>query len=322
MANLPASPYRIYHQRRIPEKGFRKKFGILLKSRILALMKLVLKNIDSFCDERFHLTCKEVPCLDSSWHYHAQYELIYISKSSGIRFVGDSVSQFHPGDLVLVGPYLPHLWRNDASYYKADSTDNVQTIIIKFTKDFIGEGTFNNPRFAEINHLLEQSKFGICFGMQTSQKLHDELVGITDLSPAEQLIKLLQLLSRLSASGDKKLLSSTDMRQYTTEPLDRLDAVIKYISDNYATNISLDDVADIACLTPNSFCRFFKKMTNKSFTQFLNEVRVRNASRLLLQDNLTVSEVCYLSGYTSITNFYKQFKQITGSTPKDYQLSA
>ena len=282
-------------------------------------MKLVLKNTENFTNERLHIVCKEIPCLDSSWHYHPQYELLYVSKSNGIRFVGDSVSHFSPGDLVLVGSNLPHLWRNDASYYKEDSTSNVKTVVIKFLKDFIGEGTFNNPEFSIINQMLEESKYGLFFGKKTSKKFHDEFMEIVDLPPAEQSIKLLGLLYKLAQVDKRDILSSTDMRQYATEPSKRLDAVLKYISDNYASSINLQDVADIACMTTNSFCRFFKKMTNKSFTQFLNEVRVRNATRLLLEDNLSVSQVCYMVGYNSITNFYKQFKQIMGSTPNSYR---
>ncbi len=282
-------------------------------------MKLILKNTDSFVNERLIISRKEIPCLDSSWHYHAQYELLYISKSYGIRFVGDSVSQFFPGDLVLVGPYLPHLWRNDVSYYKEDDENKVKTIVLKFTRDFIGEETFNNPEFSDINYMLEQSKFGVNFGKSISKNLHNELIGIIDLSPAEQSIKLLDILCRLSLSDDKKVLSFTDMRQYSTKNTQRIDTVLKYISDNYANYISLKDVADIACMTTNSFCRFFKKITNKSFTNFLNEVRIRNASRLLVQDDLPVSEVSDMVGYKSITNFNRQFKQIMGSTPQIYR---
>lgn len=285
-------------------------------------MKLVLKNTDSLDQKRLNITKKEIPCLDSSWHYHAQYELIYISVSHGIRFVGDSVSQFLPGDLVLVGPYLPHLWLNEPSFYKGDQSENkVNTIVIKFTKDFIGEGTFENPVFSEINKLLDKSKYGIWFGKKKSQKLHKELLEINNLDPAKQSIKLLDILSRLSLTDDKVVLSSTDMRQYTTENSQRIDTVLKYISDNYNNYISLNDVSDVACMTTNSFCRFFKRMTNKSFTQFLNEVRIRNASRMLIQDDVSVSEVCYMVGYNSITNFNKQFKQIMGCTPKAYRES-
>jgi len=278
-------------------------------------MKLILKNTESSANERINITKKEIPCLDSSWHYHAQYELLYISQSNGIRFVGDSVSHFFPGDLVLVGPYLPHLWRNDASYYGDDQVNKVKTIVIKFTKDFLGAETFHNPEFIEINKMLEQSKFGLFFGADISSQLHEELIGIIDLSPAGQSIKLLELLNVLSGATEIQPLSSSDMRQYSTMNSQRLDEVIKFISNNYSEDINLNDVADKACMTTNSFCRFFKKMTNKSFIQFLNEVRIRNASRLLAQEVLPVSEICDMVGYKTITNFNRQFKQIMGTTP-------
>lgn len=283
-------------------------------------MKLVHKNSDSPLNERLEITRKEIPCLDSSWHYHSEYELLYISQSHGIRFVGDSVSQFSPGDLVLVGPYLPHLWRNDPSFYKDDSI-KVKTIILKFTKNFIGEDTFNLTEFKGVNNLLEESKFGVSFGGKVSSEFHDDLMGIIDLPMAEQTIKLLDILYRLSLIDNREILSSADMRQYTSDNSQRLDDVIKYISINYNNYISLEDVSDIACMTTNSFCRFFKNMTNKSFTEFLNEVRIRNASRLLAQEDTPVSEICYEVGYNSVTNFNRQFKKITGCTPKDYRMS-
>ena len=146
-------------------------------------------------------------------------------------------------------------------------------------------------------------------------------MGIVDLSPAEQSIKLLDLLCRLSRAEDKKILSSTDMRQYTTEHSQRIDMILKYISDNYAQEINLKDVSDIACMTTNSFCRFFKKITNKSFTEFLNEIRIRNAARLLIQEDLSIAEICNLVGYNSITNFYRQFVQIMHTTPKGYRIN-
>ena len=282
-------------------------------------MKLVLKNTESVIDKRLDIIKKEMPCLDAAWHYHPQYELLYISQSTGIRFVGDSVAHFSAGDLVLVGPYLPHLWRNDVSYYDGAIPTKVKTIVTKFNKDFIGEGTFKNPEFAEVNKMLNEAKFGVCFGKKTSSSLHEELIGLVDLSPVEKSIRLLDILYRLSITEDKILLSSTDMRQYTSKNSDRIDSVLKYISDNYSSPISLEDISQVACMTTNSFCRFFKKTTNKSFTRFLNEIRIRNAARLIIQDNLPINEVCYLVGYNSITNFNKQFKQIMDCTPKNYR---
>ncbi|GAA4238735.1 AraC family transcriptional regulator [Postechiella marina] len=282
-------------------------------------MKLILKNLDNSIHNRMHVIKKDVPCLDSSWHYHAQYELIYITKSTGIRFVGDSVSHFEPGDLVLVGPNLPHLWRNDSSYYKEKESSNVLTFVTKFDKNFLGEDTFKIPVFHEINKLLDASKYGVSFSKEVSSSLHNELIRMANVTPTEQRIKFLNILHRLSLTTNKTLLSSSDMRQITIENNQRIDDVLKFISDNYTSYITLNDVAEVACMTTNSFCRFFKRMTNKSFTEFLNEVRIRNASRLLIQDNLTISEVCYSVGFNTPTNFNKRFKQIMGCTPKSFR---
>ena len=283
-------------------------------------MKLVAKNNDTLQNKRLSIVEKEKPCLDSEWHYHAEYELIYLTKSFGIRFVGDNVSPFKPGDLVLVGPSLPHLWRNDASFYNdIENETSVKTIVTKFTKNFIGEGTFDNPEFSGILKLLHKSSYGICFGEKIAKKLHKDIIELSTLPRPQQSIQLLSILYQLSNSEDKNILSSSDMRQYTTEHSERIDTVLKFISDNYTSSISLNDVSEVACMTTNSFCRFFKKMTNKSFTQFLNEVRIRNASRLLTQKEVAISSVCYAVGYNSITNFNKQFKQIMGATPKKFR---
>ncbi|UXX79382.1 AraC family transcriptional regulator [Reichenbachiella carrageenanivorans] len=224
-----------------------------------------------------------------------------------------------PGELVLVGPNLPHLWRNDASYTQDGASDGVKTIVLKFTRDFIGNGTFDRSEFVKINQLLQMSKYGVYFDSTISAAYHEDLLNMPNLSPVQQSIKLLSMLDSLALENDKTLLSTSDMRQMTTDNSHRIDTVLKYISDNYVSDICLDDVADIACMTTNSFCRFFKRMTNKSFTRFLNEVRIKNASRLLVQENVPVSEVCYMVGFNTITNFNKQFKQIMGRTPSDYR---
>jgi AraC-like DNA-binding protein len=284
-------------------------------------MKLILKNSDSVVTKKLDIYKRDVPCLDAAWHYHPEFELLYISKSNGIRFVGDSVAPFFPGDLVLVGSYLPHLWRNDPSYYKEGSTEEVKTIVTKFTDDFLGDDILNNPHFFKIKKLLDDCKFGLSFDKKMSKFLHNDILQLPNLSPIEQHIKLLSILHKLSLVEEKErvVLSSSDMRQTTTESSERIDTVLKYISDNYSKSIALDDISNVACMTTNSFCRFFKKMTNKSFTQFLNEIRIRNASRILVQENLPVSEICYIVGFNSITNFNKQFKQIMGATPKKFR---
>jgi len=281
-------------------------------------MKLVLNETNDFFKKKLNISKKENPCYDTSWHYHEQYELLYISKSKGVRFVGDNVSQFQAGDLVLVGSNLPHLWLNDILFQQEN--EEVEIIVLKFFSNFIGEQVFNNPEFSEIKKMLEQSKFGIGFGSTVVKSMHSKIIEIVSLPYPEQLIKFIGILNQLSITNDCSLLSTTDMRIATNDNYERIDIVLKYISDNYAQEICLDEIADIACMTTNSFCRFFKKTTKKSFTEFLNEVRIRNASRILIQEKLAIVDVSFKVGFNSATNFNKQFKRIMGATPKEFRL--
>lgn len=281
-------------------------------------MKLQLKQSKSFFSEKLLSYQYDQPCLDTSWHYHKEYELLYVSKGSGIRFVGDSVQEFNEGELVLVGAYLPHLWRNDLSS-KIDADSNVKIVVIKFLKDFIGKGVFENPEFYAVKDMLKSADLGVLFSKETSQEFKDRLLGFDNLNAPEKSIELLSLLHELSQEKIEKQISTLDMRQYSSENGSKLDEVMKFISINYASSISLKDVAEIACMTENSFCRYFKNLTNKSFVKFLNEVRIRNAAKLLVSTNKSISEIAMEVGFPSITNFNKQFKIVQSETPKIYR---
>ena len=281
-------------------------------------MKLQLKQSKSFFSEKLLSYQYDQPCLDASWHYHKEYELLYVSKGSGIRFVGDSVQEFNEGELVLVGAYLPHLWRNDLSS-KIDADSNVKIVVIKFLKDFIGKGVFENPEFYAVKDMLKSADLGVLFSKETSQEFKDRLLGFDNLNAPEKSIELLSLLHELSQEKIEKQISTLDMRQYSSENGSKLDEVMKFISINFASSISLKDVAEIACMTENSFCRYFKNLTNKSFVKFLNEVRIRNAAKLLVSTNKSISEIAMEVGFPSITNFNKQFKIVQSETPKIYR---
>lgn len=281
-------------------------------------MKLQLKQSKSFFSEKLLSYQYDQPCLDASWHYHKEYELLYVSKGSGIRFVGDSVQEFNEGELVLVGAYLPHLWRNDLSS-KIDADSNVKIVVIKFLKDFIGKGVFENPEFYVVKDMLKSADLGVLFSKETSQEFKDRLLGFDNLNAPEKSIELLSLLHELSQEKIEKQISTLDMRQYSSENGSKLDEVMKFISINYASSISLKDVAEIACMTENSFCRYFKNLTKKSFVKFLNEVRIRNAAKLLVSTNKSISEIAMEVGFPSITNFNKQFKIVQSETPKIYR---
>ena len=167
--------------------------------------------------------------------------------------------------------------------------------------------------------MLKSADLGVLFSKETSQEFKDRLLGFDNLNAPEKSIELLSLLHELSQEKIEKQISTLDMRQYSSENGSKLDEVMKFISINYASSISLKDVAEIACMTENSFCRYFKNLTNKSFVKFLNEVRIRNAAKLLVSTNKSISEIAMEVGFPSITNFNKQFKIVQSETPKIYR---
>lgn len=288
-----------------------------------------MKIVQNRNKNTFEIIERNDPCLDELWHYHSQYELILITHSSGIRFVGDDVSKFLPGDLVLVGPNLPHLWRNDPSYYKPSCDDDeddavdltVRTIIIKFERDFLGQSFFETPEFHEVEDMLERSKKGIVFHTQNNLELVQEILELTKEDGLVSILSFLKVLHKLSQTTEQTTLSSTDMTGVFEDKKNRQDSIIKYISDNYSEDISLDKISSIACMTPNSFCRYFKNLTNKPFSTFLNEVRIQNAVRLISLNTDNIKNISYDVGYKSVTNFNRQFKKVMGSTPMQYKQS-
>ncbi|WP_109833178.1 AraC family transcriptional regulator [Reichenbachiella versicolor] len=252
---------------------------------------------------------KTVPCNEPNWHHHEEYELIYLPDSSGVRYVGDEIEKFSAGELVLLGPHVPHLWKNDTV------SNRLNTIVIKFRDDFAGKDTFQTPIFRSIQKMLEQSKLGLKFGVLQEDGLFSKITNLPQLAPVSQVIGLLDVLNDL-CNCDWDTISVTDMRANVSTETERIEQIIKFISDNYYKDIDLEQVANMACLTKSSFCRYFKKMTNRSFIDYLSEVRVRQATRLLINKNMTISQVCHSVGFNSISNFNRKFKKVTGRSPK------
>lgn len=280
-------------------------------------MKLNYKSIDKNITRSFHVNRQTDPYLGNNWHFHEEYELIYVLKGKGIRIVGDNISDFGPPQLALMGSKLPHLWKNDpneARNYEAD------VIIVQFNRLFAGQDIFSIPEFRSISELLALSQRGILFSEKTMKKVHNLLLSLPEAGETRRLIDLQYILLELSASKEKYLISSPEF----TVPLtlvsgNRLNKIIDYISKGYAHNIDLDDLAREAAMTPTSLCRFFKNRTNKTIFQFINEFRIGKACQMLIDNNCSISDVCFTSGFNSLTSFYRIFKDIKHTTPQEYK---
>lgn len=234
-----------------------------------------------------------------------------------MRVVGDHISNFQKGELVLVGQWLPHLWRNDV-----DSLDDVTTdfIVVKFTRMFGDVDLFSMPELVHIKALLKEADQGLLFYEETRQSVHEDLLKLTKAESSERLILLLAILRKLLISQNYTLLSGPNFtipKQVAGE--NRLHKVINYISTNYAQNIGLGDISKIAVMTPPAFCRFFKTRTNKTFSLFLNEVRISKACQLLINGEAPIKQICYDVGFSSLTNFNRTFKNFKGISPSIYR---
>ena len=278
-------------------------------------MKLKYKSSNIGINNSFYFSRENVPCHDGNWHYHKEYELIYIMSGEGIRIVGDSLSNFLPPQLALVGSWLPHLWKNVES-----EKGEVDIVIIKFDNTFNGQNIFDIPEFSQITELLKFSKRGLLFGRDTIDKIHHLLLSLSDSEGADRMISLIQVLNILSHTENYNILTFSDFSlPASIEGGNRLSRIINYISDNYYQQVSIEDIAENAAMTPSSLCRFFKNRTNKTVFQFINEFRIGKACQMLISGNQTITDICYASGFNSLSSFNRVFKDLKKTTPSNYK---
>jgi len=280
-------------------------------------LKLKYKSEDKEYNQSFYLRRENVPYHEGNWHYHEEFELIYIIRGEGVRIVGDSLSNFRATQLVLVGSWLPHLWKNVESNQNDETVD---IIIIKFSRFIGGQEIFSIPEFYEISNLLNQSSRGLAFGEKTVKKVHKLLLNMSTSDGSDKIINLLLVLKLLSEVDDYKMLSSSEFTLPTSiSGENRLSRIINFISNEYANQIALEDLAKEAAMTTSSLCRFFKSRTNKTIFQFINEFRIGKACQLLISGNQSVTEVCFNSGFNSLTTFNRVFKEYKRVTPSKYK---
>lgn len=260
------------------------------------------------------------PFMDYPWHYHPEYEIIFVEKSYGIRFIGNDISKFEDGDLMFIGPNLPHVWKNDQDFYQGNKDLYVDVYVIHFGKDALNEGFFVMPEFSLIKNFLERCNQGVKIKLGKDHKKISSLIKETVLQKGiEQSILFLQTLESFANTEEYDLLSLPNY-QSSVNSMDakRINEVMNYVMQNYSEDVKIEEAAALSGLTKSSFCRYFKSKTHKTFTYFLNEIRIQNACKLLVNTDRTVSQICYDCGYNNISHFNRQFKLITGLTATEY----
>jgi len=262
----------------------------------------------------------EEPHFDPNWHFHPHYQLFLVEAGTGTRFIGDSTRPFGEGDLVFLGPNLPHLWRSDKAYFEKGSDLRTTGIVVYFQADFLGEAFLEKPEMHRIRQLLLQARRGLEWTGSTRERTRQTLVQLADLPTGfSGLMSLLQLLDELAGASDRRYITSLGYTN-TTKPAeaDRMRRVHDYVLDHFQEPIRLEAVADRVGMTPAAFCRYFKARANKTFSQFVAEVRIGHACKLLMEGRGNVTQVSLESGYRTLSNFNRQFSEITGYTPTQY----
>ncbi|MEZ4811722.1 MAG: helix-turn-helix domain-containing protein [Allomuricauda sp.] len=251
---------------------------------------------------------------NNGWHYHPELELVYVNGGSGKRQIGSHVSYFRNGDLILIGSNLPHCGFTDRL------TGNKSETLIQMKADFLGNDFFNIPEMKNIQKLLEVAKGGIAFFGKTKTKVGEKMEILEYQTDFQRLLSILNILNQLATSEEIKVLNGEGFSMETeVKDNDRINIVFNHVKTNFKEDISLDEIADMVSMTVPSFCRYFKKITNKTFTQFVNEYRLVHASKLLAEQPISITQVCYESGFNNFSHFNKSFKAFTGQNPSEYR---
>ncbi|WP_209329328.1 AraC family transcriptional regulator [Lunatimonas salinarum] len=260
------------------------------------------------------------PHFDKNWHFHPEYQLFLVLEGRGTRFVGDHMKAFREHDLVFTGPNLPHLWRNDQSYFEKGSEKQTHGIVVYFPEDFIGGQLLQKEEFEGLRHLLTKADRGLEVSGETNVQLRQRMKELVHLKGLDSIIALFDMLRLMARSKDCHPIVQagyTNLNKASEE--DRMSQVYEYVMERFAQGIKLEEVAALTNMTASSFSRYFKSRMNKSFSDFLSDVRISHACKLLHEDVLNVSEICYESGFNTLSNFNRQFKERTGMTPMAYR---
>jgi len=253
-------------------------------------------------------------------HFHDEYEIVYIIKSTGTRFVGNSIEPYSEGDLVLLGSSVPHMYRSDPQYYNKDSTLRVHAITIQFAKGFFSHGINEYPELKSIKNLLTTSKRGVCFDKDDNQHIRKRIEKALSLKGLPLLLECIHILSLMSKSTRFTLLNQEDSES-TSELIEadtRLIKVLSFIKREYNRQLTLNEIAGVAGMNQSAFCRFFHVKTGKTCTNYINSLRINFACKLLLEKRLSITEICYECGFNNISNFNRQFKEVTKYSPTEY----
>lgn len=263
---------------------------------------------------------EDLPHFIVPWHYHPEIEIMYILEGTGTRFVGDHIGQYQEGDVCMVGPKLPHEWRSDDEFFKRGAGLKASCLCLFFLKDIFEDHLIRLPEMNNIRQLIERSRWGIKFGGKPREEIGNFIKRSVHETGATRIVNFISLLEMMATTDEYELLASTGFTEsVNSSDFERFDKVYQYMMKHFTKPIRLEEVASLVGLSPNAFCRYFRERTKKTFIQYLNDIRIGHAKKLLIEGRMKISTLSMESGFNNLSNFIEQFKRSTQMSPSEYQ---
>lgn len=280
-------------------------------------MKPIFQRLTGAPDEGFAYKVLRAPGFDCPWHFHDEYELILVQRSRGYRMVGDNLKPLTPGDLVLIGPNLPHTWQNEEG--RRGATAGVRAVLIQFETRFLGE-LLRLPALSPVRNLLKRATLGLEITGDTRQRVSALMVEMDKQRGLARIVQFLAILDLLACSRECRRIASPGFAA-TPNPFnqERMNRVCQFINERIERPISLGDVAGLIHLSEGAFSRFFRIHTGKTFPVFVNELRIGRACRMLVETELNITEIALACGFPNLSNFNRQFLRLKHLTPREFR---
>ena len=281
-------------------------------------MKALSFKIPNTGEDSFRIQIDEDKHFYDRFHHHQELQITTIEKSHGTLLIGNTATAFEANDLFIIGANVPHSFRNHPSFYQSSSNE-ARSLSIFFNAQSFGDGFFDLPELKKVKKLLKEANYGIRVYGETKSLVCSKIKVLQQSEGLNRLIQLLEILNVLANSKEITLLSNVPyFIQTESMESNKLESIFQYVLDHYERPIKLEEVATLSNLSISAFCRFFKSRTRKTFARFVNELRISMASKHLLSSDHSISEICYQVGFSNLSNFNRQFKEITGQSPSKF----
>lgn len=283
-------------------------------------MKPVLEHLPRTKDESFVVRYFDYKYYPTPWHYHPEMEIVLVTESAGKRFIGDHIMDYKPGNLAFIGPNIPHTYKSDDKYYKANSKLRAKSIVIHFTEESLGEDFLKLPEIVILKQLFIQASCGLDITGKTNRRVSEKLHEIVTLEGFKRWVCLIEILYEMAiAKKDISRITNGLYIGYNEKESVRLENVFKWVAANIEKEIKLTDAAKIAKMHPDAFSRFFSLRTRKPFFTYVQELRLQKAAKLITEEDLSITEICFECGYNNVSNFNRQFLNYYHMNPSKYK---